>query len=189
MNRIFAAIIILFFSQNLIAQDNDEFRATWVITWHLISSSAGVESNMARARNILDNHKNANMNAVLWQCRQGGTSLSWEPWIQKGIADGRLYSAGPGSYRFAENSVWGRHPSVLEITRTVPWVDGFQFFSYGSWEDYDYWTQAGATFFANKTKIRDTKLIVNTTPETPSVELTKVDSLNYLITVNPPALL
>lgn len=116
----------------------------------------------------------------------GGTNQSWEPWIQTGIDAGRLYSVGPGSYRFADQGVWYRHPAIVEACRNVPWVDGFQFFSYGSWDDYHYWEEAGASFFNLKTKIRDTQLITDIPPEAPTVNLLKIDSLNYEITVTPP---
>ncbi len=116
-----------------------------------------------------------------------GGNQSWEPWIQKGIQDGRLYSVGPGSYQFAKYKVWDRHPSVVQACRTVPWVDGFQFFSCGSWEDYNYWEDAKALFFTNITKIRATKLIDDIPPEPPTTSLEKLDSLNYKILVNPPA--
>lgn len=115
-----------------------------------------------------------------------GSSESWGPWIQKGIQDGRLFSVGPGSYILDENKVWYRHPEIVNACRTVPWVDGFQFFSYGSWNGYQYWTEAGQTFFNRKTKIRATGLIDNVPPAAPNLSLQKLDSLNYRLTVTPP---
>lgn len=117
----------------------------------------------------------------------GNTSESWGPYIQKGISQGRLFSTGPGSYNFADQKVWYRHPEVIAKVRTVPWNDGFQFFSYGSWDDYNYWDEAGATFFQRKTKIRPTKLIQANPPDAPTIAIVKLDSLNYQITVTPPA--
>ncbi|MCK4689545.1 MAG: family 10 glycosylhydrolase, partial [Candidatus Marinimicrobia bacterium] len=116
----------------------------------------------------------------------GGGDNSWGYWIQEGINAGRLFSVGPGSYVFAENNVWYRHPEVIETCRTIDWIDGFQFFSYGSWNGYQYWDEAGNTFFNHKTKIRDTQLIDNIPPEAPSLSLQKIDSLHYQITVTPP---
>ncbi|MEA3431601.1 MAG: Ig-like domain-containing protein, partial [candidate division WOR-3 bacterium] len=110
----------------------------------------------------------------------------WEPYIQAGIDTGRLYSVGPGSYMLANYNVWGNHPEIVETCRSIPWVDGFQFFSYGSWRDYDYWQKAGETFFNRKTKIRDTKLIDSIPPDPPTISLTEIDSLTYQITVIPP---
>ena len=117
----------------------------------------------------------------------GNTSESWGMYIQQGINAGRLFSTGPGSYIFAEQKIWHRHPEVVAKVRTVPWVDGFQFFSYGSWKGYEYWDEAGATFFDRKTKIRPTKLIHAIAPDAPTIAVQKIDSLNYQITVTPPA--
>ena len=49
--------------------NNQEFRSTWVITWEYINSGSTVEVNKARIREILDNHKKANMTSVLFQIR------------------------------------------------------------------------------------------------------------------------
>ena len=60
-----------------------EFRSTWVITWEYISPSQNAEQTMARIDEIMDNHADANMNAVLFQVRQSGTAYynsSYEPW-------------------------------------------------------------------------------------------------------------
>ena len=77
-------LICLFASNTVLAQeDNDEFRATWVITWELIDDENSTEANKALARQIIEDHDRANMNAVLWQCRQSGTAYynsSYEPW-------------------------------------------------------------------------------------------------------------
>jgi len=74
-------LFILYF--NLIsAAPNQEFRATWVVTYQHISEGS-IEENQARVREVLDNHVQANMNAVLWQVRQSGTVYypsSYEPW-------------------------------------------------------------------------------------------------------------
>ncbi|MGQ9561279.1 MAG: family 10 glycosylhydrolase [Candidatus Oleimicrobiaceae bacterium] len=116
-----------------------------------------------------------------------GPSESWGPWIQKGIAEGRLFTVGPGSYQFAEERVWYRHPAVVEICRTVPWVDGFQFFSYGSWQAYQYWNEAGQSFFERRTKVRPSGLPVGAKPEPPAIAIVKLDSLGYQLTVTPPS--
>ncbi len=115
-----------------------------------------------------------------------GPSESWGPWIQKGISAGRLFTVGPGSYQFAEEKVWYRHPGVVEICRTVPWVDGFQFFSYGSWQAYQYWSEAGRTFFDRLTKVRPGWSASTDVPDAPTIALTKLDSLRYQLTVTPP---
>jgi len=117
----------------------------------------------------------------------GGSSESWRYWIQPGIAAGRLFSAGPGSYKLAESNIWYRHKEIVESARTVNWLDGFQFFSYGSWQEYRYWEKASNLFFTNKTKMRAAKFLNNDTPAAPSLELLEIDSLNYQITITPPA--
>jgi len=115
----------------------------------------------------------------------GGCPDCWGQWIQQGVSDSRIFSVGPGSYNFG--SSWNNHPSVINKCRQVSWVDGFQFFSYGSWEDFKYWSEAGETFFEGKTKIRDTGIHMSTAPGNPSISLIKLDSLNYEITVVPNA--
>ncbi len=117
----------------------------------------------------------------------GGSPDCWGDYIQPGINAGRLYSVGPGSYIFDQYNVWSRHSSVVNTSRSVGWVDGFQFFSYGSWQDHQYWPEAGATFFDEKTKIRDMGIYVSDIPVSPSVSLTTVDPLTFDITVTPDA--
>ncbi|OQX88644.1 hypothetical protein B6D60_01610 [candidate division KSB1 bacterium 4484_87] len=95
---------------------------------------------------------------------KGNGSESWQPWIQQGVQAGRLFSVGPPSYRLEENNIWSRHESIVEYSRKVPWVDGFQFFSYGSWEDYNYWEKAKSLFFQRRTKIRASKDIDDIAP-------------------------
>lgn len=109
----------------------------------------------------------------------------WGQFIQTGTAAGRLFSVGPGSYILEENNVWQNHPDIINATRNVPFVDGFQFFSYGSWRDRNYFTEAGNTFFKRRTKIRDTRTVKDTTPEAPALSITKIDSFNYRIKVTP----
>ncbi|MEA3286299.1 MAG: family 10 glycosylhydrolase [Candidatus Marinimicrobia bacterium] len=116
---------------------------------------------------------------------EGNCPSCWSEFIQPGINAGRLYTAGPGSYLFASQDIWYNHVSVINSVRNVEWVDGFQFFSYGSWEDYVYFEEAGNTIFAKKTKIRDTGLISQEIPAAPSILLTEIDSLSYEIIVSP----
>jgi hypothetical protein len=76
-------VLVLFIFQSLRAQENEEFRATWVITWEHIMPDSNTEANKALVRKIMDDHKRANMNAVVWQARQSGTAYynsSYEPW-------------------------------------------------------------------------------------------------------------
>lgn len=108
----------------------------------------------------------------------------WAPYIQDGINAGRLYTVGPGSYILHENNAWGNHPEIINTVRTVDWTDGFQFFSYGSWETNDYWQEAGQTFFGNKTKIRP--MVNMPVAGAPTISINKIDSLNYDLTVDVP---
>ncbi len=110
-------------------------------------------------------------------------SSDWEPNIQPGILAGRLYTCGPGSYRLDENNVWANHPGIVNRIRDKQWIDGFQFFSYGSWNGYDYWDEAGSTFFNKKVKVRDINLVSQ--PAAPSISLSQIDSLTYTITLTP----
>ena len=116
---------------------------------------------------------------------QGNCPSCWSEFIQPGINAGRLYTAGPASYRLG--GTWYNHVNIVNSVRNVNWVDGFQFFSYGSWSDYDYFETAGSGMFAKKTKVRDTGLIVDATPATPAISLTQVDDLNVQLDVTPPA--
>ena len=113
-------------------------------------------------------------------------SSSWGYWIQPGIEAGRLFSAGPGSYVLDDNHVWYRHKEIVESCRTVDWLDGFQFFSYGSWEDYQYWEDAKNLFFQRKTKMRAAKFLYEDTPQEPTIVLSKIDSLKYQLSITPP---
>lgn len=110
-------------------------------------------------------------------------SSDWEPNIQPGITAGRLYSCGPGSYKLDENNVWSNHTGIVERLRDKAWVDGFQFFSYGNWKDYDYWDDAATTFFDRKVKVRDA--FNYSQPSPPTISLNKIDSLSYRISVAP----
>ncbi|MBU0710305.1 family 10 glycosylhydrolase [bacterium] len=113
----------------------------------------------------------------------GGHSESWGYWIQPGIDAGRLFSAGPGSYILLDSKIWYRHKEIVNACRTVDFVDGFQFFSYGSWNGAQYWNEAGQTIFDKKTKIRSNRQ--NPSLASPSINLVKSDPLKYEITVTP----
>ena len=110
-------------------------------------------------------------------------SQCWGKYIQEGINDGRLYTSGPGSYRLAEENVWDNHVDVVKKIREIDWIDGYQFFSYINWYGYDYWEEAKEKFFPTITKIRATGLIDDTPPDAPSIELTKLDTSIYRISV------
>ena len=115
----------------------------------------------------------------------GSHTACWGPWIQEGIAAGRMFSVGPGSYILDENGIWYRHKDIVKSVRTIDWVDGFQFFSYGSWRGNQYWDEAGHTFFRDKTKMRNS--IPGASPAAPSIALIKQDDLKYETSVAPNA--
>lgn len=118
---------------------------------------------------------------------QGNAVEAWKPYITEGLADDRLFTVGPGSYILDENNIWYKHKEIIERVRTVDWTDGFQFFSYGSWNKYKYWEEAKSLFFQKKTRVRAAKYLYSGTPNSPAIVLSKVDSLHYNITINPQA--
>ena len=93
----------------------------------------------------------------------------WQPFIWEGIEAGRAFTVGPGSYILESNNVWNNHPSIISSIRGVDWVDGYQFFSYGTWRDKDYFISAGETFFDNKTKIEMNPIGINSERKSPPV--------------------
>jgi uncharacterized lipoprotein YddW (UPF0748 family) len=107
----------------------------------------------------------------------------WYPNITAGIEAKRLYTAGPGSYILEEYDAWNNHGAIVDSCRKRLWIDGFQFFSYGSWSDRDYWEEAGSTFFKRMTHVRS--MTAGVAPPSPGISITKTDSLNYSITVTP----
>ncbi|MEA2077074.1 MAG: family 10 glycosylhydrolase [Candidatus Marinimicrobia bacterium] len=84
MKKILSIILLIcLIGGALFAADNREWRAIWSITWNQFSSSGTAEELKAKARDILDKHVEAGMNAILWQVRQGGTVYypsAIEPW-------------------------------------------------------------------------------------------------------------
>jgi len=113
-------------------------------------------------------------------------SSSWGHWIQPGLAAGRLFTVGPYSWKLGDSNLWYRHPSIVDRCRDVSWVDGFQFYEYGSWQAYRYWESAKELFFQEKTKIRAAKFLSADIPDSPSLDLQKIDSMYYEISVEPP---
>jgi len=114
-----------------------------------------------------------------------GSNQSWAPYIQEGISAGRLFSAGPGSYVLANQNLWNNHPEIVSAIRNINFVDGFQFFSNGTWEDYQYWEEAGQTFFQDKAIIRNITYHQENTdlPFNPEITLTQINELEYQIDV------
>ena len=93
----------------------------------------------------------------------------WQPFIWEGIESGRAFTVGPGSYILESNDVWNNHPGIINSMREIEWVDGYQFFSYATWRDKNYFLSAGETFFDNKTKIKMNPHGLNTEIKSPPV--------------------
>ena len=115
-----------------------------------------------------------------------GSNESWSPYLQQGIDEGRLFSAGPGSYVLADQNLWGNHPEIVDAVRNIQFVDGFQFFSNGTWEDYQYWEEAGYTFFEDKAIVRNISEYENNTdlPEAPEASINQINELEYQINIS-----
>ncbi len=124
---------------------------------------------------------------AIYDVLEGGCPQCWSDFIQPAIQAGRLYSVGLFSDSFDENNIFGRHPAIVDTVRSVPWADGFQFFSYRSWKDHNYWQIAREQFFTRKAKIRATGLLDDVPPPPPAIALNQLDSLHYEINVTPAA--
>ena len=119
MIRITIFFFILQSSIVFAQQANNEFRATWVITWEHIDQNKNPGQNMEKIRKIMEDHKAANMNAVIFQVRQSGTAYyqsSYEPW---GYYAGYQY---PG-YDPLEYAIEEAHKRGLELHA---WFNVFQ---------------------------------------------------------------
>ena len=82
-NKIVWSLSLIIISLAWSSSSNTEFRSTWVITWDHINRYENSGQNLYRLRAIMDDHVDANMNAVIFQVRQGGTAYyesSYEPW-------------------------------------------------------------------------------------------------------------
>ena len=100
----------------------------------------------------------------------------WLSFIQDGIESGRSFTVGPGSYILEDNNSWNNHPSIINSCRSLDWVDGFQFFSYATWDDNDYFVPAGTSFFQNLSKIKTNPINTNQTPPPPTLVLSTLNN-------------
>ncbi len=117
-----------------------------------------------------------------------GTSTSstcWGKYIQPGIAAGRLYTCGPSATDLADNPRWMDPKPMVKAARAVPWVDGHHFFSYGDWNSNRYFEIAKEELYPQKRKIRAAKFLLDQTPPSPTLTVTKLDSFHYQIQVSP----
>ncbi|MBN1543157.1 family 10 glycosylhydrolase [candidate division KSB1 bacterium] len=112
-------------------------------------------------------------------------SSCWGRYIQPGIQAGRLYSCGPNSITLGSTGSWLDPSELVTKVRDVPWVDGFQFFSYGIWESSNSWADAASSYFSNRTKIRAFPARDDHAPEPPQIAVAAIDTFTYEITVTP----
>lgn len=155
--------------------------------YDIVYQDAGLWLNERYIDQLVGMHYHWDQASEIYGVLTGGCPDCWSQYIQPAIQDGQLYTVGLYSDSFFENGIFGRHNSIIERVRDdVDWVDGFQFFSYGSWRDLNYWEDASRLFFSHKAKIRGTGLIDDTSPNAPALDLTKLDSLRYSLTITPP---
>ncbi|HID38933.1 MAG TPA: hypothetical protein EYP36_05410, partial [Calditrichaeota bacterium] len=154
--------------------------------YYVVFQDAALWFNQAYIDQLTPMHYHWTTGNEFYGMLKGNCPSCWEQWIEDGINAKRLYTVGPGSYVLDDNNVWNNHEQIVNRSRSVDWVDGFQFFSYNSWKKYDYWGTAANTFFSRRTKIRPLDDAV-TPPDSPSLVLNKIDSLTYEITVTPPS--
>jgi uncharacterized lipoprotein YddW (UPF0748 family) len=113
----------------------------------------------------------------------------WWLFVQPGVESDRPFTVGPGSYVLDENNVWYRHTDIVNAVRSLNWVKGFQFFSYGTWEDNDYFETAGDSFFENKTKSPPKPNNNSVTIEPPSLTINPLDNVSMELTIYPSSTL
>jgi hypothetical protein len=109
----------------------------------------------------------------------------WRIYVEPGVESGRSFTVGPGSYILDENNVWYRHPDIVANIRSINWVKGFQFFSYRSWDENNYFNTAGQSFFQGKTKVHPTPNIFSIRPNKPLLAINAVDSVTMELTIYP----
>ena len=109
----------------------------------------------------------------------------WELFIQPGIDSGRPFTVGPGSYILYENNVWNNHIEIVGACRGLSWVEGFQFFSYGTWRDKNYFGTAGETFFIKKSKIGKNPFGSTLILDPPVIVLSSTEDGNFDLDIYP----
>tara|TARA_B110000263_G_scaffold94429_1_gene82602 strand:- start:4837 stop:6702 length:1866 start_codon:yes stop_codon:yes gene_type:complete len=109
----------------------------------------------------------------------------WVSFIQDGIESGRSFTVGPGSYILADNNLWNNHSSIIGGCRSLDWVDGFQFFSYATWDDNNYFVPAGETFFRNLSKIKLNPITTYAPPSSPTLVLSELNNDQFQIISYP----
>ncbi|MBH46574.1 MAG: hypothetical protein CME71_00215 [Halobacteriovorax sp.] len=72
----------------------------------------------------------------------GGCPSCWQRPLQAGLDRGGRFTVGVGSLMMKEKSLWHEHPEVIRAIREADYVSGFQFFSYGDFEEMNYFKEA-----------------------------------------------
>lgn len=153
--------------------------------YNIVYQDAALWFNQGYIEQIAGMHYHWTTGSGFYGMLVGACPQCWSQFIQPGIAAKRFYTVGPPSYILSDNNIWNNHTEIVNTCRTVNWVDGFQFFSYGSWRDRSYWNDAASTFFSKKVKIRDANLHLDTIPPSPQINILKLDSLKYRLTITP----
>jgi len=109
----------------------------------------------------------------------------WKIFIEPGLASERPFTVGPGSYVLDENNVWANHSDIVNACRGLGWVKGFQFFSYGTWDDRSYFSSAGQTIFKKIAKINQNPLRDETVPKPPVLTINPLDKFRNELVVYP----
>ena len=115
----------------------------------------------------------------------GNCPECWVSFIQDGIESGRSFTVGPGSYILADNNLWNNHSSIIGGCRSLDWVDGFQFFSYATWDDNNYFVPAGETFFRNLSKIKLNPITTYAPPSSPTLVISELNNDQFQIISYP----
>ncbi len=149
---------------------------------NIVYQDAALWLNEKYIEQLVGMHYHWDTAGEIYDVLEGGCPNCWSSYIQPAIQDGQMYSVGFFSDNFNSFDV---HQAMIDTVRTINWADGFQFFSYATLRDLDVWDEIRNDFFQRKTKIRATGLIDDIAPDSPTIDLLKLDSLQYQVTVNP----
>ena len=78
---------------------------------------------------------------------EGNCPNCWLDYLQDGLNLGGNFSAGIASYRLAPLNLWANHQPLVMAVRQSTWAAGMQFFSYGIWEEKNYFEEARKLLF------------------------------------------
>ncbi len=110
--------------------------------YHLVHQDAALWFNQGFIDHLMPMNYSARTPEKLQADLEGNCPSCWKQYLQEGLAAGRKFSVGIGSYMLNTQDMWQNHQPLLEVVRRNEWVSGLQFFSYGDWEKRDYFSQA-----------------------------------------------